>query len=549
MLKSLHPWGLTAATIMFTLGLTPSLLPRDWFYQGLVSGVAAGAGYGIGIVAHVLRSWFGGGPHLSRRARRVLDVVLGAAALAWLTGMVIRARGWQAELAELTGAPLPSLSGSLLVLPVGLFFFLLVLGLARGLRALAGWVHRVLPERFAPSARGVAAWLAVLLISVWAVEWAIPGAIIAAAERTLTATNSTPEDPAPTLVQRSGSPASLIAHEDTGRYGGRFLDQGLTGAELSEALGRPAEEPIRLYAGLTAADTDRARAGLIIEELERTDAAEREAILLVMTTGTGWVNHHVAQAFEMLYAGDSAIVGEQYSALPSAFHFLGGGQAVADAGRDFLGPIVDWWNRLPADDRPALYLYGESLGTTGAENAFSGTRDIVNSVDGVMLAGPPFFNPLWPEIVARRDPGTTQVLPEYEDGEVVRFADGPELIRRWYGEGSDARWGPGRVLYVQHASDPVVWWSPRLALQEPDWLREPAGADRLPEMTWLPVITFLQVAADLPVSQNAPQGHGHNYGDSMLDGLAAIAGQGRFEPAEVDRLREPFRAAVLADAR
>lgn len=39
-----HPWGLIAGTLGFTLGLTPSLLPRTFLYQALVSGLAAAAG-------------------------------------------------------------------------------------------------------------------------------------------------------------------------------------------------------------------------------------------------------------------------------------------------------------------------------------------------------------------------------------------------------------------------------------------------------------------------------------------------------------------------
>ncbi|MCC2321181.1 alpha/beta-hydrolase N-terminal domain-containing protein [Cellulomonas xiejunii] len=36
--------------------MTPSLLPRDWLYQGLVSGISGALGYGVGVaLARVLR--------------------------------------------------------------------------------------------------------------------------------------------------------------------------------------------------------------------------------------------------------------------------------------------------------------------------------------------------------------------------------------------------------------------------------------------------------------------------------------------------------------
>jgi hypothetical protein len=61
------------------------------------------------------------------------------------------------------------------------------------------------------------------------------------------------------------------------------------------------------------------------------------------------------------------------------------------------------------------------------------------------------------------------------------------------------------VLYLQHASDPIVWWSPRLIWDEPDWLGEPHGQDVLGAMVWIPLVTFWQVAADLPAGHRRPR--------------------------------------------
>jgi uncharacterized membrane protein len=40
--------GLTAALICFCLSLTPSLIPRAWLLQAVVSGLTAVIGYAIG---------------------------------------------------------------------------------------------------------------------------------------------------------------------------------------------------------------------------------------------------------------------------------------------------------------------------------------------------------------------------------------------------------------------------------------------------------------------------------------------------------------------
>lgn len=546
----LDPWGMVGAAAMFVLGLTPSLLPRDFFYQAVVCGLAAGIGYALGRGAHGLWSgWLS--PRYAPRLRARLDRVPGrlraavevaAPTLAWAAacGGVIFSLRWQRGVAELTGAPAYSLGEFLLVLPVGCAVFALALLVGAAVRYLARLLTRAAPARLRAPARGVLGWGAALFVCLFLVDQVIPGAIVRAGERVFSVSNQDPEpgvEP-PAEPQRSGSPDSLAAFDALGSYGMRFVDGGLRGAELGDLLGRPAREPVRIYAGLRNAPDAAARARLLIDELERTGARDREALLLILPTGTGWVNLRAAQAFEMLYGGDTAVAAAQYSYLPSALHFFAGGEAVQEAGRALVTPVVDWWNSLPAGDRPRLYLYGESLGSTAVESAFSGIRDMSSSADGILLTGPPHFNPLWSSFVERRDPGTTQVRPEYSGGLVVRFAQSGEEVRGFHRE---AAWGPTRVLYIQHPSDPIVWWSPSLLLREPDWLREPAGFDRLPAMRWFPFLTFLQVAADLPVSQNVPQSHGHNYGDELLDGFAAI---GRLDPSRAEELGPLLDLAV-----
>lgn len=540
-----HPWGLIAGTLGFTLGLTPSLLPRTFLYQALVSGLAAAAGYGLGIFLHLLWDLWGRErvaprlqPSLTRipdRWRTIGEIALTVAALLGIVVMVIFSLRWQRGLAELTRSEPYSLWQFLLIVPLGVGVWVMLLLIARGIRRLTRSLARLTPDWLNPSAKGVAAWAVTVVIGILLIEQIIPGALVRTAERTLANQYLEPEDGMiqPTIPERSGYPGSHSEWEGLGQYGMRFVNQGLREEQLEELTGTPAEEPIRVYAGLHNAPTNAERAQVLIDELIRTGATEREAMVLNFTTGTGWVNAQAAQAFELLHNGDTAYAAAQYSYLPSAYHFLNGGEDVIDGGRELITPIIDWWNTLPEDDRPKLYLYGESLGASGVESAFSGIRDITNSVDGILLTGPPNFNPLWQAFVDRRDPGSREVSPEYAGGRMVRFAQNPEEIRDFATDTTP--WGPTRMLYVQHASDPVVWWSTDLIFREPDWLKEPAGFDRLPAMAWMPVITFLQVSADLPMAQGVPDGHGHNYGTSMLDGFAAV--DGSFTLEEVDRLK------------
>ena len=52
----LHPAGVCTGTAFAALAMTPSLLPRDWLFQGLVSGVSAAVGW----------QWAGSGKSVGR---------------------------------------------------------------------------------------------------------------------------------------------------------------------------------------------------------------------------------------------------------------------------------------------------------------------------------------------------------------------------------------------------------------------------------------------------------------------------------------------------
>lgn len=51
--------GVAFGALFFCLSLTPSLLPRDWLFQGLIGGLNAAIGYGIGVfIAKMFRRFW-----------------------------------------------------------------------------------------------------------------------------------------------------------------------------------------------------------------------------------------------------------------------------------------------------------------------------------------------------------------------------------------------------------------------------------------------------------------------------------------------------------
>jgi uncharacterized membrane protein len=270
---------------------------------------------------------------------------------------------------------------------------------------------------------------------------------------------------------------------------------------------------------LQSAPTLQERANLLVQELNRTGAANRRVVLIAIPTGSGGVNAKAVQSVEYLYNGSVTTLGIQYSYLPSWLSFLADQQTARENGKAVTEAVYDWWNHLPSTHRPRLLMYGESLGTLGADGAFSGASDMQNRMSGVLLAGPPHANQLWSDFVTNRDSGTRAVLPTYQHGEVVRFSDGHTMFAD---NPSNKPWETNRVGIIQHGSDPVVWGSLSLFVREPDWLKEPRGYDVSSRMHWYPFVTGWQVALDLPFAFNATAGHGHRYGNSLVPGWMAV---------------------------
>ena len=350
----------------------------------------------------------------------------------------------------------------------------------------------------------------------------------------------------PRQPERSGSPTSYAPWETLGFQGRNFVATGPHVDELTRLNGRPAKEPIRAYVGLNTADDDESRMAVLLSELERTGAFNRKLLVIVPTTGTGWINPVAARSLEMMYNGDTAIVGSQYSFLPSWISFLGDREKSMESGRTMIDAIHDRWPQLPPDRRPNLVLYGESLGSMGGQAAFGWLPDIARmGFSSVLWVGPPNASPLWSAITARRDPGTPEVEPRYDNGRTVRFSQASDAEE--IAGDTAAPWEGTRVLFLQHPSDPIVWWSEDLLFNRPDWLKEPPGRDRTASMRWYPIITFWQVAADMTNAGSVPGGHGHNYGDFVLDGWAAVAPPDGWTPDDTERIRVALEKTESAE--
>lgn len=546
--------GVGFGALFFCLSLTPSLLPRDWLFQGLIGGINAAIGYAIGVLVGKAMRRFGLRGRRwwppSQRILAAMKVATVVAAIGASLLMLIPAAGWQRQVSALMGIEGPETPAYLRTLMVSVLVGGACVGASRVLLDAVKVLARFIIRRWhlhSEVAQFIGAGIVVVLL-VMLVNGVLYRGFLAGASVVFQPQNSTTRDGVaqPTAAERSGSPASFAPWDTLGFQGRNFVATGPDLDALVRVNGRPAKEPIRVYAGLQTADTDAARMDVVIRELDRTGAFDRQLLVIIPTTGTGWVNPVAARAIETMYNGDTALVGVQYSYLPSWISFLGDREKSIESGRMLIDAVHDRWQQLPPDRRPKLVLYGESLGSMAGQGAFGWLPDIAAmDFSAVLWVGPPHESPLWSGLVARRDPGTREVEPRYDNGRTVRFtqaADADDIARI-----AEPSWDGTRVLFLQHASDPIIWWSPNLLFSRPDWLVEAPGADRTASMRWYPIVTFWQVSADMTNASGVPGGHGHNYGDSVLDGWAAVIAPDGWTAEDTERVRGSLEESRAVD--
>jgi uncharacterized membrane protein len=509
--------GVAVAFVLSWLAFTPSLIPRSALFQGLVVGVAGVIGYLIGLsITWTVRQFTTRSlsPTGWRRAWISLWVVGGVGTL------VAAGFGeyWQIQLRELVGVDTQDLPAYGLAVLLGAVVFVLFIAIGRGVRRVYRWLmgllQKVLPIKIAKGLATVV--IAVLLISFF--SDVVVARTLSGIDTFFAATNGElkPDVEDPNSDTVSGGPASNVSWESLGRTGRDFIAGTPTADQIDEFSGGAAIDPIRAYVGLDTSDDARVRAQAALDELITLGGFEREVLVIGNSTGSGWIDDQAIWPLEFMYNGDTAAVGVQYSYLPSWLSFLVDKSRAQDSGRALFDAVFGYWDDLPRSTRPKLVVFGESLGSFGGETAFSGSDDMANRTDGLVFMGPPADNRLSSEFIERRDPGSPAWQPLYNEGETVRYIDDAGDLA------VEGLWEDPKVVYIQHASDPVSWWSPDLMFTEPDWLSEAPGPDRSPDMRWFPLLTFFQVSADLAVANGVPDGHGHKFGLISVDAWATV---------------------------
>jgi uncharacterized membrane protein len=98
-----------------------------------------------------------------------------------------------------------------------------------------------------------------------------------------------------------------------------------------------------------------------------------------------------------------------------------------------------------------------------------------------------------------------------------------------------------RFVFIQHASDPMTFFTPDLLYRRPDWLQGERGPDISPYLSWIPIVTFLQTGFDLPMATTVPAGYGHNFApSSYIDAWIEVTQPEPWGADETRRLKQVF---------
>ena len=533
--------GVIAALAMYAVSVSPSLMARSWAWHAVASGILVACGYVAGVVvqnvAQLVIRLTGLTISASEPVELGFRIGIGALFALWWIYAVIQSYRRARKAAALVNMPGETFGEYLLGTAGAVVVSWMLLRIVGALNGLCWMLIASLDAHMPRPAAIVVSMVILFAIMFFLTSKVLLRGGIGFFRRKAEQLNMRTARGIyqPVVPERSASPASSVTWESVGGQGRVFLGRGPSRLDIAQVCGGEAMEPIRVYSGMpTGGAGIEQAAATVVAELHRTGAFDRAVILIAASTGSGWVDEWQVQPLEFLTRGNCATASLQYSYVPSALNWLTGLEPAQEASAALFAAVRAELDLMDEADRPALFVCGESLGAFASQSVFESFEDVLARVDGALWVGTPAFTPMHAALTAARHKGSPEVAPVVHNARRVRFVNEPSDLRTdLYGR-ELGPWGFPRVVYAQHPSDPVVWWTNKLIWTQPDWLRERAGRDVSLNVEFTRFATYIQVLADLPVAGTAPGGHGHTYHEELIPLWRGILGFDRlFDEAPV----------------
>lgn len=543
--------GVIAALAMYAVSVSPSLMARSWAWHAVASGILVACGYVAGVVvqnvAQLVIRLTGLTISASEPVELGFRIGIGALFALWWIYAVIQSYRRARKAAALVNMPGETFGEYLLGTAGAVVVSWMLLRIVGALNRLCWMLIASLDAHMPRPAAIVVSMVILFAIMFFLTSKVILRGGIGFFRRKAEQLNMRTARGIyqPVVPERSASPASPVTWESVGGQGRVFLGRGPSRLDIAQVCGGVAMEPIRVYSGMpTGGSGIEQAAATVVAELHRTGAFDRAVILIAASTGSGWVDEWQVQPLEFLTRGNCATASLQYSYVPSALNWLTGLEPAQEASAALFAAVRAELDLMDEADRPALFVCGESLGAFASQSVFESFEDVLARVDGALWVGTPSFTPMHAALTAARHKGSPEVAPVVHNARRVRFVNEPSDLRTDLHGRELGPWGFPRVVYAQHPSDPVVWWTNKLIWTQPDWLRERAGRDVSLNVEFTRFATYIQVLADLPVAGTAPGGHGHTYHEELIPLWRGILGFDRlFDEAPV----HPRLAALDGD--
>lgn len=340
----------------------------------------------------------------------------------------------------------------------------------------------------------------------------------------------------------SGGPKSISPHEELGLQGRRYVHEVVTPEVIEETLGEKAtNHPIRAYIGVESEPLyATGRSEMALEEMERLGAFDREYLLLISPTGTGWIDHTMIESAEILARGDIATACIQYGTAPSFLEVQGVSLGRAQF-RQLLWGVRQRLRGMPQDQRPKVLVFGESLGAWTSSDVImhQGAAGFDHyGIDRALWFGLPGLA-RWSKTGMRE--GRNALTPGGTVHAFDRFDEYEELDE-------EAQMSL-RAIVVDHDNDPIAQMSLRLAVKRPPWLDGERGRGVPESMTWTPVMTFLQVLVDamnaMVVVPGEFKSFGHDYRADTADFVRVAFGFRDVNPDQMEAIHRTLMAREL----